>query len=106
MPETRSDLTSRETADTGPGRTTVTVRYWAAARAAAGRVEDSVADVTTVQQVLDAVLARRAGDARFERVLAISSVLVGDQPVRRDAFQTVRVSAGDVVEILPPFAGG
>lgn len=85
---------------------TVTVRYWAAARAAAGRVEDTVADVETVQQALDAVSAMRPGDDRFVRVLAISSLLVGDRPVRREDLARVWVSADDVIEVLPPFAGG
>ena len=84
----------------------VTVRYWAAARAAAGREEDQVTDARTVQGVLGAVLALHPGDDRFARVLAISSLLLGDRPVRREGLDQVQVSPGDVVEVLPPFAGG
>jgi len=106
MTETRTDATRAETAAPAPGSGTVVVRYWAAARAAAGRPEDSVPDARTVQQALDAVVAMRPGDDRFVRVLAISSLLVADRPVRREDLDRVPLAAGDVVEVLPPFAGG
>ena len=106
MTETRTDATRAETAAPAPGSGTVVVRYWAAARAAAGRPEDSVPDARSVQQALDAVVAMRPGDDRFARVLAISSLLVADRPVRREDLDRVPLAAGDVVEVLPPFAGG
>ena len=59
-----------------------------------------------MQQALDAVVAMRPGDDRFARVLAISSLLVADRPVRRENLDSVPLAAGDVVEVLPPFAGG
>ena len=90
----------------GSGVGTVTVRYWAAARDAAGRVEDRVEGAASVQQALDAAEALHPGDARFARVLAISSLLLGERPVRREALDQVPVSAGDVLEVHPPFAGG
>ena len=108
MPESRPDVAVHET-DTAvrmPGRGPVTVRYWAAARAAAGRVEDTVVGAATVREALDAVLALRPGDVRFARVLTMSSYLVGDRPVRRETLDEVALSPGDVVEVLPPFAGG
>ena len=89
-----------------PTASAVTVRYWAAARTAAGRVEDRVEGATSVQQALDAVVALHPGDDRFARVGAISSLLLGDRPVRREALDQVPVNAGDVLEVLPPFAGG
>lgn len=84
----------------------VTVRYWAAARAAAGRTEDQVVGAETVQQVLDEVSRRRPDDGHFARVLAISSFLLGQQPIRREDLAGIPVAGGDVIEVLPPFAGG
>jgi molybdopterin synthase sulfur carrier subunit len=106
MTEAGTDVTRAETAVSAAGSATVVVRYWAAARAAAGRREDAVSGARTVQQALDAVVAMRPGDDRFARVLAISSLLVADRPVRREGLDQVPLSAGDVVEVLPPFAGG
>ena len=106
MPEVRTDATRPETTVGVPSAGTVVVRYWAAARAAAGRSEDAVPGARTVQQALDAVVAMRPGDDRFARVLEISSLLVADRPVRREGLDRVPVAAGDVVEVLPPFAGG
>lgn len=81
----------------------VTVRYWAAARTAAGRDSDE-ASAGTLAQVLGEV-SERHGE-RFSRVVKICSVLVGDQPVGTRDHSSVVVAAGDVVELLPPFAGG
>ena len=85
---------------------TVTVRYWAAARDAAGRLEDQVAGATSVQEAIDAVLALRPDDQRFARVVAMSSLLLGERLVHREALDQVPLTAGDVLEVLPPFAGG
>ncbi|HSU01669.1 MAG TPA: MoaD/ThiS family protein [Nocardioides sp.] len=88
-------------------RETVTVRYWAGARAAAGTPEDSY-DVTgdlTLAELVALVLERHPGE-RMARTVAVCSVLVGDRPVRSQDPETVRVEPGSVVELLPPFAGG
>jgi molybdopterin converting factor small subunit len=87
---------------------TILVRYWAAARAAAGVEADTVpADGdTTLAGVLSAVRARHADRPRFADVLAVCSVLLGDRPVGGRAPEEVVVRPGDVVELLPPFAGG
>lgn len=83
----------------------VTVRYWAAARAAAGRSEDVVSG-DSVADVLAAVRVVHADNPSLGRVLEISSLLLGDLPIgRRDPAQ-VALRAGDVLEVLPPFAGG
>jgi sulfur-carrier protein len=87
----------------GPGR--VTVRYWAAARAAAGRAEDHV-DAATVAQALDQARRTHVDNPRFAAVLTVSSLLVGDQPIGSRDPQTVPLLDGDVIEVLPPFAGG
>jgi molybdopterin converting factor small subunit len=47
----------------------VTIRYWAAAKEAAGMPEESVAAVT-LADALDAVLAGRESDTRLREVLA------------------------------------
>lgn len=83
----------------------MTVRYWAAARAAAGREVDHV-DPGTVAEVLEAVRVLHAGNDRFMRVLEICSVLVGEEPLGGADPATVAVPAGGQLELLPPFAGG
>lgn len=90
----------------GGGR--VTVRYWAAARAAAGVECDQLPadEATTLAAVLDAVRARHADRPRLADVVSVCSVLVGDRPVGSADPDAVPVRAGDTVELLPPFAGG
>ena len=91
-----------------PGVGSVTVRYWAAARAAAG-VEQDVLPVeggTTLAAVLGEVRRRHADRPKVADVVAVCSVLLGDRPVGSADPAEVPVEAGDVVELLPPFAGG
>jgi molybdopterin converting factor small subunit len=85
----------------------VTVRYWAAARSAAGVDSDEVpvTGEVTLAWVLDRVRALH-DDRRFRDVLAICSVLVGDRPVGGHDPAGVAVPPGSAVELLPPFAGG
>lgn len=86
------------------------VRYFAAARAAAG-VEEELFDLpagTTVEALLRAVLdverpAPPAGTPPLARLLARSSFLLNEVAVRD---RTVLLSPDDVVDVLPPFAGG
>ncbi len=85
----------------------ITVRYWAAARAAAGTDRDELAvdgPVTLSEVVRRAVAAHP--DGRLAGVLEVCSVLVGDRPVKTQDPRTVEVAPGDSVEFLPPFAGG
>jgi molybdopterin converting factor small subunit len=91
-----------------PSTGTVTVRYWAAARAAAG-VDSEVVEVgsgTTLAAVLVQVQARHPDRAKLPGVLSVCSALVGDRPVGATDPTEVRLRPGDVVELLPPFAGG
>jgi len=81
------------------------VRYWAAARAAAGRDTDDVSG-ETLAEVLDAVRSLHADKAKFAQVVGVCSVLVGERPVGSQDPATVRIGAGETVELLPPFAGG
>ena len=76
----------------------VSVRYWAGARAAAGVDEEPLEAGSTGDVV--AALTARGGE--LARVMALSSLLV-DGSVVRDA---VQLTDGQVVEVLPPFAGG
>jgi sulfur-carrier protein len=100
-----SHLTASASNETAPGPVRVTVRYWAAARAAAGRAEDQV-DAATVAEALDRVRRTHVDNPRFASVLAVSSLLVGDRPIGTRDPETVPVVDGDVIEVLPPFAGG
>ncbi len=88
-------------------RETVTVRYWAGARAAAGTAEDTfdLAADGSLSDLLALVLERHPDD-RMARTVGVCSVLVGDRPVRSQDPATVVIAPGAVVELLPPFAGG
>ncbi len=79
------------------------VRYWAAARAAAGTAEETY-DVATLGEALDAAGARH-GEALW-RLLGTCAYLVDGTPVGRRPRDTVALTADSVVEVLPPFAGG
>ena len=80
---------------------TVSVRFFAAARDAAGRSSDTL-EAPTVGAVLEQ--ARRAYGARFTEVLATARVWVnGDEPTDGDA---TPLADGDEVAVLPPVSGG
>ena len=84
----------------------ITVRLWAAAKAAAGigTLELQVPGPVFLSEVFARVLDGRPD--RLAPVLAGCAVLVGEQPVTtRDPTEVV-VRPGDTVEFLPPFAGG
>jgi molybdopterin converting factor small subunit len=86
---------------------TVTLRFWAAAREAAGTAEQSYDGVATLADLVAAAVAARGDDGgRLARVLARCSFLVDGDPVGRRDRATVAVPPGSVVEALPPFAGG
>ena len=87
---------------------TATLRFWAAAREAAGTAEETVRAATLAEALEEAVLRRGGalgGGAALQRVLARSSVLLDGVQVGK-AERTVVLPDGAVVEILPPFAGG
>jgi len=85
----------------------IRVRYWAAARSAAGTAEDLV-DVPGPVTLADlrAEVVRRHPGSRLPEVIAVCSVLVGERPVGSHEPETVVVPPGATVEFLPPFAGG
>ena len=83
----------------------ITIRYWAAAKEAAGVAEESL-DAVTLRDALDAAVARRQPDGRLAAVLARSSFLVNADPVGKADKNSVVLGEGAVIEVLPPFAGG
>ncbi|MFC6062872.1 MoaD/ThiS family protein [Streptomyces ochraceiscleroticus] len=85
--------------------TTGTVRYWAAAKAAAGTAEEPYA-ASTLAEALDAARAAHAANPEFARVLMRCSFLVDGTAVGGREHATVPLSQGGTVEVLPPFAGG
>jgi sulfur-carrier protein len=82
----------------------VTMRYWAAAKDAAGVAEQRLDADTLAAALIQAADADAAG--RLRAVLGRSSFLVDGDPVGRRAAESVPLRDGSVIEVLPPFAGG
>lgn len=80
----------------------ITVRYFAAARAAAGMDTEplTLPPGTTVAQLVDDLAGR---NTRLATVLQRCSYLCDGIAVR-DRHDTLR--SGDTIDVLPPFAGG
>jgi molybdopterin converting factor small subunit len=83
----------------------VTMRYWAAAKQAAGVAQETLS-AATLAEALAAAVAKRAAPAALQAVLARSSFLVNGEQAGRRAAETVSLEEGAVIEVLPPFAGG
>jgi molybdopterin synthase sulfur carrier subunit len=83
----------------------VTIRYWAAARAAAGVDAESV-DAGTLAEALEVIVARRGEDGRLRSVLATSSYLIDGASAGRRVPADLALNDAAVIEILPQFAGG
>ena len=83
----------------------VTIRYWAAAKEAAGLPEESL-EAVTLRDALGEVVARRKPGGHLAEVIARSSFLVNADPVGRQATESIMLDDGAVIEVLPPFAGG
>ncbi|GAA1112992.1 MoaD/ThiS family protein [Nocardiopsis composta] len=82
-----------------------TIRYWAAAKEAAGTAEEPYA-AETLAEALEAAVRRRSGDDRLAGVVRRSSFIVDERPVGKRDHGEVFLTEGGVVEVLPPFAGG
>jgi sulfur-carrier protein len=80
----------------------VTVRYFAAARAAAGAESESVI-LLPGTTVADLVKRLAGPGTRLAMVLSRCSYLCDGIAVR-DETKTLR--SGDTIDVLPPFAGG
>jgi len=80
----------------------VTVRYFAAARAAAGADSETVTlrPGTTVAELVKSLAGH---GARLATVLSRCSYLRDGIAVRDE---TVALRSGDTIDVLPPFAGG
>ena len=81
---------------------TITVRYFAAARAAAGSdcEQLTVRSGATVAEVVDTLGGR---SQELSRVLGRCSFLCDGMAVRNKAQP---LQAGSTIDVLPPFAGG
>ena len=80
----------------------LTVRYFAAARAAAGTESETVrVEVGTTVGALADLLAERSPE--LARVLKRCSFLCDGIAVRDEALTLID---GQIVDVLPPFAGG
>jgi len=93
----------------------VTLRYWAAAKEAAGVAEETFSDVADLAGLLASAVAAHSdpsanpggtGVGRLAQVLARCSFLVDADPVGLRDHAGVSLRDGSVVEALPPFAGG
>ncbi len=80
-----------------------TIRYWAAAKAAAGTAEEPYA-AETLAEALDAVRGRHPGE--LSQVLRRCSFLIDGDPVGTRGHETVRLAEGGTGEVLPRVAGG
>jgi sulfur-carrier protein len=80
----------------------VTLRYWAAAKEAAGAAEETI----TAETLAEALAAASGHAPRLGAVLARASFLIDGAPVGVRAADTVTLSDKAVIEVLPPFAGG
>ena len=83
---------------------TVTIRYWAGARDAAG-TETDVVDAPSVAEALARAAADRPGDAEYARVIGLCSFLVDGRRLG-DRDRTRPLTGPVEIEALPPFAGG
>jgi molybdopterin converting factor small subunit len=83
----------------------VTIRYWAAAKEAAGLPEEPL-EAVTLAEALNAAVASRSSGGTLRDILARSSVLVNSTRVNKNVAHDITLSDGAVIEILPPFAGG
>ncbi|HEU5034390.1 MAG TPA: MoaD/ThiS family protein [Mycobacteriales bacterium] len=82
---------------------TGTIRYWAAARAAAGVAEEPYAAATLADAL---AAAREQHGPDLGKVLDCCSYVVDAAPVGGRDHATVPLTDGGCIEVLPPFAGG
>ena len=79
------------------------IRYWAAAKAAAGVAEEAY-DARTLAEALRN--AQRPRDVEFARIIARSSFLIDGHPAGTRPRDDLELFDGATIEVLPPFAGG
>jgi molybdopterin synthase sulfur carrier subunit len=81
----------------------ITVRYWAAARSAAGCESDALSG-DTLADVITAAGALHPGG--LPMLLDICAYLIDGRPAKRTEAGRIVLTSGAVIEVLPPFAGG
>jgi molybdopterin converting factor small subunit len=79
------------------------LRYWAAAKQAAGVAEEDLAAQTLAEALAS---ARAARNDRFAVVLERCSFLVDGDPVGGRDHSAVVLRPDSMIDVLPPFAGG
>lgn len=79
-----------------------TIRYWAAAKAAAGVTEEPF-EARNLAELMTKITQNRD---ELARVVKRSSFLVDGTPVGKRPHEAVILADGVTVEVLPPFAGG
>ncbi len=84
----------------------VTLRYWAAAKDAAGVADEKVEAMTLAEALVEALVAAGRAADRLRPVLARSSFLINGAPAGRRPPESIMLSDDAVIEVLPPFAGG
>ncbi|TMR96368.1 MoaD/ThiS family protein [Nonomuraea basaltis] len=78
------------------------IRYWAAAKEAAGVAEESF-EAANLGELMTKITQNRADLAR---VVRRCSFIVDGSPVGKRPHDEVVLGDGVTVEVLPPFAGG
>lgn len=88
-----------------PGGIKVTVRYFAAARAATGADSETVtlSPGTTMAELVKNLAGR---GERLADVLGRCSYLRDGIAVHKQTIETLTLRSGDTIDVLPPFAGG
>jgi molybdopterin synthase sulfur carrier subunit len=79
------------------------LRYWAAAKDAAGVATEQIVAGTLAEALAAACGAR---NERFSNVVSVCSFLVDGDPVGGRDHTTVVLREDTLVDVLPPFAGG
>jgi molybdopterin converting factor small subunit len=97
------DFVGVNTADHKPAGA---IRYWAAAREAAGTAEERYSAATLAEALETAIAQHGGSDGDLARVLARCAFVVDGAPASRRDPSTVELTDGGSVEVLPPFAGG
>lgn len=84
----------------------VIIRYWAAARDAAGADQEAYA-ARTVADAIAQAHDHHTHQPHFARVIGMSSLLVDGRRIDlADRDLATPLSHGSTIEVLPPFAGG
>lgn len=84
----------------------VTLRYWAAAKEAAGVTDQKVEAVTLSDALAAGVAAAGDRGGRLSQVIARSSFLIDGEPAGTRPTDSITLAGDAVIEVLPPFAGG